>query len=98
MTLRAQATPGTGFVTATMLSLSAGAMMQLWLADTIKQHGLGDGISFIICLSIMSGGCPAQRAQGGWMDTERLCGIWDSHVTHLGTASIYSDTMRAGNG
>ena len=57
MKLRCQATMLSGFVSGTMLSLTAGAMMQLWFADNIELHGLGDGLSFIICLSIMSGAC-----------------------------------------
>ena len=38
-----------------MLALTAGTFIELWLADSIDTHGLGNGISFIICVSIMSG-------------------------------------------
>lgn len=55
MKLRPQAVSESGFVTGTMMALTAGAMLQMWFGDTIDQYGLGDGLSFIICLSIMSG-------------------------------------------
>ena len=53
--LRPQAAAASGFVTESMVALTTGAVMQLWFADTIDTYGLGDGLSFIICLGIVSG-------------------------------------------
>lgn len=63
MKLRSLATVGWSFVSGTMLALTAGVMMQLWFADNIELHGLGDGLSFIICISIMSSAWGAQGLQ-----------------------------------
>ena len=39
----------------TALELTVGAVVHLLIADNIELHGLGDGVSFLICLSIVSG-------------------------------------------
>jgi preprotein translocase subunit SecY len=39
----------------TMLTLAAGTALQLGIADGIELHGLGDGLNFLICLSIVAG-------------------------------------------
>ena len=40
---------------ATTLVLAAGTVLQLWIADGIELHGLGEGLNFLICLSIVAG-------------------------------------------
>ena len=42
-------------VLATAVMLTAGTAMQLWISDNIELHGLGDGLNFLICLSIVAG-------------------------------------------
>ena len=42
-------------VMVTMATLAAGTAMQLFIADNIELHGLGDGLNFLICLSIVAG-------------------------------------------
>ena len=38
-----------------MVALAAGTAVHMLIADSIELHGLGDGVSFLICLSIVSG-------------------------------------------
>jgi len=37
------------------VTLAAGTALHLLIADNVELHGLGDGTSFLICLSIVSG-------------------------------------------
>jgi len=39
------------------VTLAAGTALHLLIADNVELHGLGDGTSFLICLSIVSGAC-----------------------------------------
>ena len=53
--LQSYATQQAGFLTQTMVALATGAMLLVWFGDQVQQNGLGDGISFIICISIVQG-------------------------------------------
>ena len=44
-----------GFVTGTMLSLAAGAVLIRFISDQNEEHGLGDGISLLICANFAAG-------------------------------------------
>ena len=46
--------PGINFITMTMLSMSAGTMLIMWLGEQIDDRGIGNGISLIIFIGIIS--------------------------------------------
>jgi preprotein translocase subunit SecY len=46
--------PGMGFIFMTMLSMSAGTMLIMWLGEQIDERGIGNGISLIIFIGIIS--------------------------------------------
>jgi len=46
--------PGTGFVVMTVISLTAGTMFLMWLGDQITERGIGNGMSLIISVGILS--------------------------------------------
>jgi len=50
----ARHTAGVPFVLLTWVILAAGATILRWLADSVESRGLGDGISLLIALSIVS--------------------------------------------
>jgi preprotein translocase subunit SecY len=52
--LRAVPNPGLGFILITMLSMSAGTMLIMWLGEQIDERGIGNGISLIIFIGIIS--------------------------------------------
>ena len=52
--LRAVPNPGLGFILITMLSMSAGTMLIMWLGEQIDDRGIGNGISLIIFIGIIS--------------------------------------------
>ncbi len=54
--------PGWGFITITILSLTAGTMFLMWLGDQITERGIGNGISLIITIGIVAR-LPAALAQ-----------------------------------
>ncbi len=43
------------FIPRTMLVVTTGSMVLLWLADQITKHGVGNGVSVIIMIGILSG-------------------------------------------
>ncbi len=47
--------PGWGFRVTTVLTLTAGSMFVMWLGEQISEHGIGNGISLIIAISILAG-------------------------------------------
>lgn len=55
------------FVVRTMLVVTTGSMVLLWLADQITKHGVGNGVSVIIMIGILSGfpGGIAEMVSGG---------------------------------
>ena len=52
--LRAVPDPGIGFIVTTMLSMSTGTMLIMWLGEQIDDRGIGNGISLIIFIGIIS--------------------------------------------
>jgi preprotein translocase subunit SecY len=52
--LRAVPDPGIGFILLTMLSMSTGTMLIMWLGEQIDERGIGNGISLIIFIGIIS--------------------------------------------
>ncbi|MDA3870997.1 MAG: preprotein translocase subunit SecY [Candidatus Marinimicrobia bacterium] len=46
--------PGLGFTLLTMLTLTAGTVFLMWLGEQITERGIGNGISLIIMVNIMS--------------------------------------------
>ena len=47
--------PGWEFKLTTVLTLTAGSMFVMWLGEQISEHGIGNGISLIIAVSILAG-------------------------------------------
>jgi preprotein translocase subunit SecY len=52
--LRAVPEPGIGFILLTMISMSTGTMLIMWLGEQIDDRGIGNGISLIIFIGIIS--------------------------------------------
>ncbi|MCH8327064.1 MAG: preprotein translocase subunit SecY [Candidatus Marinimicrobia bacterium] len=46
--------PGLGFIMLTMLTLTTGVMLVMWLGEQITEQGIGNGISLIIMIGIIS--------------------------------------------
>lgn len=45
---------GWGFIALTILTITAGTMVLMWLGEQITERGIGNGISIIICVNIIS--------------------------------------------
>lgn len=45
---------GVGFIILTMLTVTAGTVLVMWLAEQITERGVGNGMSLIITISILS--------------------------------------------
>ena len=58
--------PGLGFELTTVLSLLAGTLMLMWLGEQITDKGIGNGISMVITINIVSR-LPAALLQGWQM-------------------------------
>lgn len=56
--LRPHATIASGFLTNTMVTLVAGAMLLRFVCDQNEDYGLGDGISLLICAGMAAGAPP----------------------------------------
>ena len=52
--LQVVASPGWGFRILTVLTLTAGTMLIMWLGEQIQERGIGNGISLIIAAGIIS--------------------------------------------
>ncbi len=52
--LRAVPDPGIGFILLTMISMSTGTMLIMWLGEQIDERGIGNGISLIIFIGIIA--------------------------------------------
>jgi preprotein translocase subunit SecY len=48
-------TPGVGFVFTTVLALTVGAVVVMWLGEQITEDGIGNGMSLLIFFSIIQG-------------------------------------------
>lgn len=53
--------PGWGFRLVTVLTLSAGTLLLMWLGEQIQEKGIGNGISLIITAGILSAAPTAMR-------------------------------------
>jgi preprotein translocase subunit SecY len=49
------ATPGPGFILATVLTLTTGAVFIMWLGEQITSRGIGNGMSLLIFAGIVAG-------------------------------------------
>jgi preprotein translocase subunit SecY len=45
---------GPGFVFTTVITITAGTMLMMWLGEMITERGIGNGISLLICVNIVS--------------------------------------------
>ena len=54
----AVASPGWGFQSMTMLTLTTGAVFVMWLGEQITERGIGNGMSLLIFFSIIEGMWP----------------------------------------
>ncbi len=54
MNLELVQNPGPGFETITVISMTAGTMLLMWLGDQITERGIGNGISLIITIGIVA--------------------------------------------
>jgi len=45
---------GLGFIVMTVISLTAGAMLVMWMGEMITEHGIGNGASMIITINIIA--------------------------------------------
>ena len=52
--VRLVAIPGAGFVLMTMLCMTTASLLVMWLGDQITQRGIGNGVSLIIMINIVS--------------------------------------------
>ncbi len=73
--------PGWGFRLTTVITLTSGAMLVMWIGEQITEHGIGNGISLIIAVSILSG------IPGGFWNMVRL--IRTDELTVLGLIIIF---------
>ncbi|MBP5639893.1 MAG: preprotein translocase subunit SecY [Victivallales bacterium] len=46
--------PGFGFTVMTVITLTAGAMLVMWMGEMITEHGIGNGASLIITVNIVA--------------------------------------------
>lgn len=46
--------PGWGFRILTIVTMTTGTMLMMWLGEQITERGIGNGISLIICVNIIS--------------------------------------------
>lgn len=72
--------PGTGFILTATLAMVTGTMFLMWLGEQITEKGIGNGISLIIFISIISGLPPAigqslEQARQGDLNAVLLLGI-----------------------
>lgn len=72
--------PGWGFKLVTVLTLTSGAMFVMWLGEQISEHGIGNGISLIIAVSILAG------IPGAFWNMVRL--VTTEEITVLGVLLI----------
>jgi len=45
---------GLGFVTISVITITAGTMLMMWLGEQITDRGIGNGVSILICVNIVS--------------------------------------------
>jgi preprotein translocase subunit SecY len=47
--------PGFGFQFIAVLTMTAGTLLMMWLGEQITERGIGNGVSLLICVNIVSG-------------------------------------------
>lgn len=65
---------GTGFIITTVATITAGTLLMMWLGEQITERGIGNGISLIICINIVSA-LPGALVQ-----------VWQTYVGADGTS------------
>jgi preprotein translocase subunit SecY len=45
---------GLGFVITSVITITAGTMLMMWLGEQITERGIGNGVSILICVNIVS--------------------------------------------
>ncbi len=45
---------GWGFIISTVITITAGTLLMMWLGEQITERGIGNGISLLICVNIVS--------------------------------------------
>jgi preprotein translocase subunit SecY len=45
---------GFGFVIVTVITITAGTMLMMWLGEMITERGIGNGVSILICVNIVA--------------------------------------------
>lgn len=74
--------PGLGFRLSTILTLTSGSMLVMWLGEQISEKGIGNGVSLIITMSILAG------LPGALWNTARIVKAGD--ITVLGVLLIFA--------
>jgi len=64
--------PGTGFILMCIISFTAGTAFVMWLGEQISEHGVGNGISLIIFVSIISSMPAAMVTLGRMIGNKQL--------------------------
>jgi preprotein translocase subunit SecY len=65
---------GVGFIITTVSTITAGTLLMMWLGEQITERGIGNGISIIICINIVSA-LPGALVQ-----------VWQTYVGAAGTS------------
>ncbi len=73
--------PNLGFRLTTILTLTSGSMLVMWLGEQISERGIGNGVSLIITMSILAG------IPGALWNMVRLVRVGD--ITVLGMVLIF---------
>lgn len=73
--------PGIGFIFLTSLSLVTGALLLMWIGEQMTDRGIGNGISLIITINIISGLPMAVKTLADKMT--RVDGIAEIGVFHI---------------
>ena len=45
---------GWGFIVSTVVNITAGTLLMMWLGEQITERGIGNGVSLLICVNIVS--------------------------------------------
>lgn len=74
--------PGLGFILLTMITMTAGTVFVMWLGEQISERGIGNGISLIIFIGIVS------RYPTDWLNTIRALNVGTINVFGLGVLAV----------
>ncbi len=62
-----------GFVAPSVITITAGTMLMMWLGEMITERGIGNGVSLLICVNIVSD-LPGAMVQ-----------VWQTYVGNVGS-------------